>query len=87
MNTINDHEEENTPTTHNEAVTAQEGEVYILLNNNNLYVDSSINIKNRLNTHRNVAKKGNGKLYLCMRAEGFYNFKYITVEKNNFYTF
>ena len=47
MNTMNEHEEENTQTTHHEAAKL-EGEVYILLNNNNIYIGSTINIKNRL---------------------------------------
>ena len=84
MNTMNEHEEENTQTTHHEAATAQEGEVYILLNNNNIYIGSTINIKNRLITHRNTAKKGKNKLYNCMREEGFDNFKHFTIEKITF---
>ena len=79
-----EHEEENTQTTHHEAATAQEGEVYILLNNNNIYIGSTINIKNRLITHRNTAKKGKNKLYNCMREEGFDNFKHFTIEKITF---
>ena len=41
-----EHEEENT---HHEAAKL-EGEVYILLNNNNIYIGSTINIKKRLIT-------------------------------------
>ena len=83
---MNEHEhgEENTQTTHHEAATAQEGEVYILLNNNNIYIGSTINIKHRLITHKNTAKKGKNKLYNCMREEGFDNFKHYTVEKITF---
>ena len=75
---------EKTLTTHNEAATAQEGEVYILLYNNNIYIGSTINIKNRLITHRNAAKKGKSKLYNCMNEEGFDNFKHFIVEKKTF---
>ena len=84
MNTMNEHEEENTQTTHHEAATAQEGEVYILLNNNNIYIGSTINIKNRLITHKNAAKKGKSRLYNCIREEGFENFKHFTIEKITF---
>ena len=84
MNTTNEHEEENTQTTHHEAATAQEGEVYILLNNNNIYIGSTINIKNRLITHKNAAKKGKSKFYNCVREIGFDNFKHFTVEKITF---
>ena len=80
---MNDHEEENTQTTHHESAKL-EGEIYILLNNNNLYIGSTINIKNRLIAHKNTAKKGNNKLYTCMREEGFDNFKHYTVEKITF---
>ena len=79
-----EHEEENTQTTHHEAATAQEGEVYILLNNDNIYIGSTINIKNRLITHRNAAKKGKSRLYNCIREEGFENFKHFTIEKITF---
>jgi predicted GIY-YIG superfamily endonuclease len=80
---MNEHGEENTQTTHHEAAKL-EGEVYILLNNNNLYIGSTINIKHRLITHKNTAKKGKNKLYTCMREEGFDNFKHYTVEKITF---
>ena len=82
MNTMNEHEHEE-ENTHHEAAKL-EGEVYILLNNNNIYVGSTINIKNRLITHKNTAKKGNNKLYKCMREEGFDNFKHFTIEKITF---
>ncbi len=81
---MNEHEEENTQTTHHEAATAQEGEVYILLNNNNIYIGSTINIKNRLITHKNSAKKGKSKFYNYVREIGFDNFKHFTVEKITF---
>ena len=87
MNTMNEHEEENKQTTHHEAATAQEGEVYILLNNNNIYIGSTINMKNRLITHRNAAKKGKSRLYNCIRAEGFPNFQAFHSRKDNFYTY
>ena len=80
---MNDHEEENTQTIHHEAAKL-EGEVYILLNNNNIYIGSTINIKHRLIAHKNKAKKGNNKLYTCMRDKGFDNFKHYTVEKITF---
>ena len=83
MNTMNEHEEENTQTTHHEAAKL-EGEVYILLNNNNIYIGSTINIKNRLITHKNAAKKGKSRLYNCMREEGFENFKHFIIEKITF---
>ncbi len=83
MNTMNEHEEENTQTTHHEAAKL-EGEVYILLNNNNIYIGSTIIIKNRLITHKNESKKGKSRLYNCIREEGFENFKHFTIEKITF---
>ncbi len=81
---MNEHEEEeNTQTTHHDTAKL-EGEVYILLNNNNIYIGSTINLKKRLITHRNAAKKGKSKFYNYVREIGFENFKHFTVEKITF---
>ena len=74
----NDDQEHNEPEhEHN----GKEGEIYILLHENNIYIGSSVDTRQRWHNHKRNAKNKTSKLYNFIRSVGFNKIKFIIIDK------